>query len=81
LPATAAAALRTSALYGAAADAPVELILLRLRVWRLVDAHAVYDFHDHREFLSSLGTPSPSPTEEIFLKKIFYENGIHMCVD
>jgi hypothetical protein len=38
----------------AAADAPVELILLRLGVWRLVDAHAVYDFHDHRDLLSSL---------------------------
>src|SRR6516164_7157599 len=43
----------------------------RLGVWRLADAHAVYDFHDHRDFLSSLRTPSPSPTEEFFLKKIF----------
>jgi hypothetical protein len=53
--------------------APVELILLRLGVWRLVDAHAVYDFHDHRDLLSSLRTPSPLPTEEIFLKKNFLE--------
>src|SRR6516162_3637901 len=35
----------------AAADAPVELILLRLGVWRLVDPHAAVDFHDHRDFL------------------------------
>jgi hypothetical protein len=34
---------------------------------------AVYDFHDYRDFLSSLRTLSPSPTEEIFLKKHFSE--------
>ena len=28
---------------------------------RLVDAHTVDDFHDHRDFLSSLRTPFPSP--------------------
>jgi len=30
------------------ADAPIELILLRLGVWRAVYPHAVYDFDDHR---------------------------------
>jgi hypothetical protein len=38
-----------------------------------VDEHAVYDFHDHRDLLSSLRTPSPSPTEKFFLKKNFSE--------
>jgi hypothetical protein len=37
-----------------AADAPVELILLRLGVWRAVDAVAVLiDFHDHGFLLMS----------------------------
>ena len=74
LSATAAAALGTSALYGAAADAPVELILLRLRVWRLVDAHAVYDFHDHRDFLSRFRT-SPLHRMNFFEKKFFGKTG------
>jgi hypothetical protein len=43
----------------AAADAPVELFLFRLGVWRLVDAHAVDDFHDHRDLLSSLRNTLP----------------------
>jgi hypothetical protein len=32
---------------------------IRLGVWRLVDAHAVDDFHDHRDFLSSLRNTLP----------------------
>jgi hypothetical protein len=53
----------------AAADAPVELILLHLGVWRLVDAHAVYDFHDHRDLLSSLRNTHPSPPLDLKKQK------------
>jgi hypothetical protein len=41
-----------------AADTPVKLILLRLGVWRLVDAHAVDDFHDHWRLPSALLAPT-----------------------
>jgi|SRR6516162_1249528 hypothetical protein len=46
----------------------------RLGVWRLVDAHAVDNFHDHRDLLSSLRNTSPTD-REIFLKKVFLEKG------
>ena len=46
---------------------------LRLGIWRLVDAHAVYDFHDHRDLLSSLRNTLPLTDRRNFFEKKFLE--------
>ena len=53
-----------------ATDAPVELILLRLGVWRLVVTVAVLiDFHDYWRLPSALACRRPECTEESLLAK------------
>ena len=61
--------------------------------WRLVDAHAVYDFHDHRDLLSSLGggavvrsltdreifDTEKQKTDPPLDSKIFQNRNAHLC--